>query len=120
GGGGPAGHVRLAQQYKPLARAVLQQRAVLQRVAAVEDRQEVAARRLLDEHRRDVAPTAAAPGPWYVDAAPLHRRAVPGTHHVGEPRWEDRRLAAPVVQVLGVEPGQDGMIRDSREDLPQA
>jgi len=43
-------HVELAEEDQPLAFAVFQQRAVLEAEAAVEDGQEVAPRRLLDQH----------------------------------------------------------------------
>ena len=46
--------------------------------------------------------------------------AVRGPHLVLQPRRQERRLAAPVAQVLGVEPGQQRMIGHAREDLPQA
>ena len=68
------GHVHLAEEHQPLAFAVFHQRAVLQAVAAVEDRQEVAAGGLLDQDRGDVAAVAAAPDARHVDAAPLDRR----------------------------------------------
>ncbi len=71
---GPARHVHLAEEHQALAFAVFHQRAVLQAVAAVEDRQEVAAGRLLDQHRGHVAAVAAAPDARHLDAAPLDRR----------------------------------------------
>ena len=75
---GAAGHVELAEEDQALALAVLQERAVLQAEAAVDDRQEVAARGLLDQHRGDVAAIAAPPGAGHGDVAPLDRRAVHG------------------------------------------
>ena len=73
---GAPGHVELAEQDHAPALAVLQQRAVLEAEAAVEDRQEVAARGLLDQDRGDVAAIAAAPDARHRDVAPLDRRAV--------------------------------------------
>ena len=67
----PAGHVELAEQHEPLAFAILHQRAVLQGVAAVDDGQEVAPRRLLDQHRGHVTAIAATPHAGYLDVAPL-------------------------------------------------
>ena len=73
---GASGHVHLAEQHQALAFAVLQQRAVLEAEAAVEDRQEIAARGLLDQHRGHVAAIAAAPDARHRDVAPLDRGAV--------------------------------------------
>ena len=109
------GHVHLAEQDHAPALAVLHQRAVLQAVAAVEDRQEIAARRLLDQDRGHVAPVAAPPDPRHVDAAPLHRRGRSAADRVLQARREDRRLAAPVAQVLRVEPGQERVVRQRAE-----
>ena len=105
----------------PLPFAVLQERAVLEAEAAVEDRQEIAASGLLDQHRSHVAAIAAAPDARHRDVAPLDRGAVAGPQLVLEPRRQERRLAAPVAQVLRVEsrPGADDPAQP-REDLPQA
>ena len=89
----------------PLPFAVLQQRAVLEAEAAVEDRQEIAASGLLDQDRSHVAAIPAAPDARHRDVAPLDRRAISRTHLVIEPRRQDRGLAAPVVQVLRGDPG---------------
>ena len=94
--------------------------AVLQAVAPVEDRQEIAARGFLDEDRGHVAPIAAAPEPRDRNAAPVDRRAISRPHFIREARRQDRRLAAPVARVFRADPGQQRMIRHAREDLPQA
>src|SRR5262249_60117088 len=102
-----------------LAVAVLQQRAVLQTEATVEDRQEIAPRRLLDQHGGDIAPTTTAPGPRHIDAAPLNRGAVTRSQGVREARRQERALAAPVAPVVPLKAGQKGGIRHARKDLPQ-
>src|SRR5207247_7879416 len=99
-------HIYLAEQYHSLAFAVLQEGAVLEVVAPVHNRQEIAPRRLLDKHGSDVAPATTPPSPRHVDAAPLNRWAVTRSQRVSEARRQDRRLAAPVMQVVHIEPSQ--------------
>ena len=114
---GAPGHVHLAEQHHALAFAVLHQRAVLEAEAAVEDRQEIAAGGLLDQHGGHVAAVAAAPHARHLDVAPLDRRgaAVAGAEFVLQARRQDRRLAAPVAQVLRAEPGQKRMVGHALE-----
>jgi hypothetical protein len=92
----------------------------LEAVAAVEDRQKIAPRGLLDEDRGNVSAIAAPPKPRDRDVAPFYRRAVTWPHFILEARGQDRRLAAPVAQVLGPDPGQERMIGHSPEDPAQA
>ena len=118
---GAARHVELAEEHQPLAFAVFHERAVLQAVAAVEDGQEVAPRRLLDQHRGHVAAVAAAPNLRHLDAAPLDRRPAVGlARGVVQSRRQERGRAPPVAEVLQLEPGQQGMVRYALENLPQA
>src|ERR1044071_2811608 len=56
---GPPGYIHLTEENHAAAFAILHQRAVLEAVAAVDDRQEIATRRLLDKHGGDVATIAA-------------------------------------------------------------
>src|SRR5258705_8102812 len=83
---GPCGHIHLAEQDHPLPFVIFHERAVLEAVAAVDDREEVSARGLLDENGGDVAAIAAAPKPRGLDVAPLDCRSVAGTHRGIEAR----------------------------------
>ena len=116
-----ARHVHLAEQHEALALAILHERTELEAVSAVHDRQEVPAGGFFDQHGGHVAPVAGPVGPRDLDAAPLDGRAEIGLHCViGQPRRQDRRLAAPVAKVLAVEPGKQRMVGHAREDLLQA
>ena len=120
---GPSRDVHLAEEHQPLAFAVLQERAVLEAEAAVEDRQEITLCRLLDQNRGDVPSTPAAPDAGDVQTTPLDhgcRLAVGLADRVLQAGRQDRRLASPVAQALDIEPFQQRVIGHAGEDLPQA
>ena len=73
---GSARHVELAKQDEALALAIFQKRAVLEAEAPVDDRQEIAAGGLLDQHGSHVSLIAAPPDARHGDVAPLDGRAV--------------------------------------------
>src|SRR5271166_4479012 len=56
-----SGHIELTEHHQALAFVVLQERAVLKAEAAVHDRQEIPASRLLDQDRRHVSSIATSP-----------------------------------------------------------
>ena len=78
-----ARHVHLAEQHHAVPFAELHQRAVLQAVAPINDRQEVSPRGLLDQDGRHVAAAAGSPRARHLDAAPLDRWGTLLTDFVG-------------------------------------
>src|SRR5215475_374189 len=58
-----SGNIQLAKKNPPPAFAMFDERAVLETVAAVDDREEIAASRFLDRDGSGVAAIAAAPKP---------------------------------------------------------
>src|SRR3954471_22203807 len=112
GGGalGPARDVHLAEKDEPLALTEFEERAVLQGIAAFEDREEIAARWLFDEHRSDVAAIAAAPHARHINVAPLDGWAIARLQRVFEARCRCGCFTAPIVQMAITQPGQNGMV----------
>ncbi len=114
------GHVHLAEQDEALPLAIHHERAELEAEAAVDDGQEVSAGGFFDQHGGHVPPVAGPVGPRGLDAAPLDGGAKIGLHRVmGQPRRQDRGLAAPVAKAVGVEPGEQRMIGHAGEDSSQ-
>ena len=111
-------HVQLTKQDHPAALTILQQRTVLQTEPAVDERQKVAASRLLDQDRGHVAAVPTSPQPRDFQSAPAHRRgpvvSVAGCAH--PTRRNERRRAPPVAQMLVAKSSQDRMSCDSRPD----
>src|SRR6266540_4994744 len=93
-------HIHLTEQNQTAAFAILQERGVLEAVAAIEDRQEIAARRFLNEDGGDVATIATAPEPRDGNVTPVDRRAVARTQRVIKTRRKNRGFAPPVAPML--------------------
>src|SRR6266567_5880856 len=114
------GHIQLAEEDQSGAFAVFDERAVLEAIAAVDNRQKIAARRLLDENGGDAAAIAAAPEPCDGNVAPLDRRSVTGAQCVIETRRKNRGFAAPIAPMFRGDSRENRMIGHARENPAQA
>ena len=112
-----AGDVGLAEQHHAFAFPILHQGGILQGVTAVEDGQEVARCRFLDQRRGDVAPVAATPAPLDLQSAPLDGGGVGKS--VRKAWGKDCRIPAPVPEVLVGDAGQQWVVRHALEDPAQ-
>ena len=84
------GDIHLAKDHESLALAVFEQGAVLEAVAAVEDRKKVASDGFLNQHGGDVPPVATAPKPGHGEVTPKDGGAVARFQFVGQPGREQR------------------------------
>src|SRR5206468_1405203 len=100
---------------------VFHERAVLQTEPAIDDGHEVAARRLFDQHGGHVATAAGAPDGRHDDIAPPgYRCEILLAEFELQLSWNDRRLAAPIAQMLRIQSCEQRMIRNAWKDIPQS
>src|SRR6266436_664387 len=116
---GSASNIHLTKQNHSPAFAILHERAVLKAVTTVDDRQEIAARRFLDQNRSNITAITAAPKPSDRNIAPLDGWSVARAQVILKARREDGCFAPPVAPMFRSEARQSRMIGDAAKNLPQ-